>query len=135
MELKAIVENLKNSGFRITPARQQIIKLFYDADYPVAADEILAKVKVNKTTVYREIETLLSQGFLTQVDFADSKKRYELSMRGHHHHLVCMRCKSVAELDIADDFSKEATLIEKQKKFKILKHTLEFFGLCEGCHT
>ena len=133
MELFDIIENLKKSGLRITPARKQIIKFFWDSQSPLAADDVLVHIKVNKTTVYREIETLLSHKYLTQIDFADSKKRYELSARGHHHHLVCMQCKSITELDIADNFSKEEKRIQKQEKFTVLKHTLEFFGLCKTC--
>src|SRR5258706_14983692 len=133
MELSDIIKSLKKSGLRITQARKQIIKLFVDSTSPLAADDILAKISVNKTTVYREIETLLFHKYLTEINFADTKKRYELTVLGHHHHLVCVQCKSITELDIADDFSKEEKRIQKQEKFKVLKHTLEFFGLCGVC--
>jgi Fur family transcriptional regulator, ferric uptake regulator len=51
---------------------------------------------------------------------------------GHHHHLVCMKCSEVVEIE--ECFPRE---IEKQiaakNRFKSVTHKLEFFGICPEC--
>lgn len=128
-----IVQELRESGLRITSVRKQIINVFCNSTGPISVSDILTKIKAHKTTVYRESEALLSNGYLTEVDFGDGTKRYELSTLGHHHHLVCIKCKLVTEFDLADDFTQEEQLIKSQEGFKVLKHNLEFFGLCRTC--
>jgi len=104
-----------------------------NSSFPVSVPEMMKFVKANKTTIYRQMETLTTKGHISEVDLGDGTKRYELSTKGHHHHLVCMKCNSIAECDINDDFSEIEISIRKQKKFQILKHSLEFFGLCHNC--
>jgi len=116
---------------RNTKIKKQITGIFGEVKYPISAAEILSKVKANKTTVYREISSFISDGLVREIDFGDGKKRYELVSRGHHHHLICSKCKKVDDIVLDEDpiLSK----VEKLSKFKIESHSLEFFGLCSNC--
>jgi Fe2+ or Zn2+ uptake regulation protein len=134
MESYEILQNLKASGLRITLIRKQMIELFNTSSLPISAVDIQQSIKANKTTIYREIAVLLESGNLVRVDFGDGIKRYELSHRDHHHHLICVKCKSVTDVHLADDFSKEEKIIAANNKFKVLRHNLEFFGICERCN-
>lgn len=105
---------------------------------PLSAAEILAglarrRMIVNKTTVYRELDLLSGAGVLRELQFGDRKKRYEVAPEGHHHHLVCMECHRVEDIELPRDLDLQERQIERQKKFKILNHTLEFFGTCRDC--
>ena len=117
----------------MTPGRIKLIELLYESKTPLTPTDILAKMHVHKTTIYREIDILLSRGYIKEVDFGDGNKRYELSALGHHHHLICMECRSVTELNLDHDFTKEEKRILSENKFKIVKHNLEFFGVCADC--
>ncbi|MBM6838788.1 transcriptional repressor, partial [Clostridium saudiense] len=49
-----------------------------------------------------------------------------------HHHLVCNKCKKVFE--VQDDLLEELEeRIEKTYKFRILDHSVKFFGICSEC--
>lgn len=122
------------STLRTTPIRRKILGLFSRFNRPVAAGELLARVRANKTTIYRQLETLTATGELVVVDLGDGIRRWELASTGHHHHLVCLKCKSVSEVDLEDDFSGEEKQIALRQQFVVLKHSLEFFGLCRHCH-
>ncbi len=128
-----IVENLKRSGLKITSVRKQILEILNTSTKPLTAHEILSEIEANKTTIYREIETLLKAGYLNEVDFGDRNKRYELSSLGHHHHLVCIKCHGVEDVVLKETLFNEEKFISQANKFKVLRHNLEFFGYCHNC--
>jgi Fur family ferric uptake transcriptional regulator len=49
-----------------------------------------------------------------------------------HHHLVCNNCGKVIEVeaDLLDDLEH---LIENKHSFKIMDHSVKFYGLCSEC--
>lgn len=135
METNQTFQQIQSLKLRLTPIRRKLIDLLDQSEKPISVGDILSKINANKTTIYREINTLLFHDLLTVIDLGDGTKRYELSTKGHHHHLICIKCKSITELDLADDFTKEEALIASQTKFKVLRHALEFFGFCQNCHS
>ena len=134
MGSKDIVEFLKKRSARITPDRQRIIDVFCSANIPLSANDIIKKVRCNKTTVYREISFLLNIGVIKQIDLTDCVKRYELNDTNHHHHLVCIKCKRIISVDMDNDLVDEEKRISKLLNFNIQSHNLEFFGYCQKCH-
>ena len=49
-----------------------------------------------------------------------------------HHHLICTRCNAVIEVE--DDLLEELEdRIGKEYEFKIVDHSLQFFGICKQC--
>ncbi len=134
MDNTYIIKQVKDSGLRITKVRVLILKLLYFAEFPMTVQQILVTLNANKTTIYREMETLEVKGFIVSVSFDDGVKRYELSNLGHHHHLVCLNCNTVKDLMIADDFHKEEKQISTKEKFTVLKHNLDFYGICAKCN-
>lgn len=126
---------LKQSGLRITKARTKIIEILSNQPCPVSVPDILDKLPVNKTTVYREMESLATNGLVNEIDLGDGKKRYELSNRRHHHHLVCTKCKSIKEIILPDGLGEMEQQIARKNKFSGVRHTLEFFGVCGQCQT
>ena len=125
--------NLKKSGLKITSVRRNILEILENSKKPLSARELLLKINANKTTIYREIETLLNFGYLNEVNFGDRSKRYELSSLGHHHHLVCLKCKNIADIKLKESLKGQEQFISKYANFKVLRHNLEFFGLCANC--
>lgn len=134
-----IIHTLKNNGERITPIRTALIEILGKSKSPQTPQELLAELckkgfKANKTTVYRQLETLRQFSIVEEVNFADRSKRYELvSENGHHHHLVCLKCQRVEDVEFPTDLEAQEKIIWKKQKFKVLQHSLEFFGICRRC--
>ncbi|OGG04019.1 hypothetical protein A2W14_00810 [Candidatus Gottesmanbacteria bacterium RBG_16_37_8] len=118
---------------RLTQARKKIIEIILKTASPISAEEIIRLLPVNKTTVYRQLHALTYAGLINEVDLADRKKRYEMSDLTHHHHLVCLKCQKVEDINLDDHLFSQEKKIEKDKQFKISKHNLEFFGYCLNC--
>ena len=102
-------------------------------DYTQILDDLERKgLKVNKTTVYRQLDSFVRIGMIQEFDFGEGKKRFEIS-RIHHHHLICSRCNHVQCTEIQEDFSEQEANIFQKSHFRVTGHMLEFFGLCEAC--
>ena len=136
--LLELLGKLQTRGFRLTFARKGILEILTKSTSPLSAKEIHdelinRQVAADKVTVYREIEFLVKEALLVRVQFADRNKRYELASDDHHHHLICENCEAVEDIELSEDFEQEAAQIAKKKQFQVLRHSLEFFGLCKAC--
>lgn len=124
---------------RSTPVHKALLKILSKNQAPLSAFDILTKLHtqkllVNKTTVYRQLALLEKQGLVHAVRLSDRSVRYELANKDdHHHHLVCIKCNDVKDVDFKDHLNYQEKTIQKNNKFKILRHSLEFFGLCVNC--
>jgi len=135
---QTILSKLKKTGSKITKTRTLLVKIFQPDRLPLTELEIRdrlskAGTKVNKTTVYRELAHLKKNKFISEIEFGDGKKRYELDSGKHHHHLVCTACNKIDEIYADNDIGLIEKQIVQQKRFKIQSHSLEFFGVCESC--
>ena len=130
---------LRTQGYKITKNRIAILEYLQTTNKPLSAEEILIHIQrdhqnVVKTTIYRELEFLIKIKFVSEVEFGDGKKRYELSLnKPHHHHVICRSCKRVEDIPLESDFESTQDDIEKLTNFKLTGHMLEFFGLCKTC--
>lgn len=134
--------NSPEKKLRSTVYRRALLELFeQDASFSVPALlEALAATRLtpNKTTLYREIETLLSEGLIEQVPVATgSAQIYKgVTKHGHYHHVVCTNCSKVLDVEVP---AVESALYQaeqelgKKANFAITGHTLTFSGTCSGC--
>lgn len=124
-------------GLRVTKTRQLLFEVLQSASMPQSVPELqeaLAKKKYtpNKTTLYREIEKLVTSGALVKVQLSETRVSYELA-GDHHHHFVCQVCSRVTRISFCEQVMKTlGTLLTEQGK-KVTRHNLEFFGVCEFC--
>lgn len=88
--------------------------------------------RLGRATVYRAVDVLLSEGFLDRISFADGTHRYRACGATHHHHMTCIRCQRVVEVDacLPPDL---LTAIATNADFAIEGHSLELFGRCAAC--
>lgn len=124
---------------RPTKTRQALARLFASTRAPLSVPDILIALcaeglKVNKTTIYRELERMQRLGIVASTQLGDRKQYYELALRDHHHHLVCLRCEHIEDIDVNEaELLREERKAGIQKQFMVLRHSLEFFGLCQQC--
>lgn len=139
-KIEQINSQLKAKGYRKSKLRELIISYLQHNKAPLSALELMDKLLLedlnpNKTSVYRELETLTNEHIIREVSLMDGKKRYELLIadRDAHSHLVCTECGSIECLEIDDGLHKVENKISNKHGFKIHNRILEFFGLCLNC--
>jgi len=133
-----IVAKLREGGHRVTRARLAIIDIMASDVRPLTAAEIFRTLQrhgseCHRATVYRELNFLTANGIIRQVRFTGAATHYELDLT-HHHHLVCTGCKSVTEVTLGTHLESHERQILEQEQFKVVSHSLEFYGLCRDCN-
>jgi Fur family peroxide stress response transcriptional regulator len=124
----------KTANMKQTPQRLAILEYLRDnKSHPSAADVYKAVAEKFPTmsfaTVYNTMETLKKMGMVRELSIDPEKKRFDPDTETHHH-LICVRCKRIAdiysrfELDLAD---------HEQNDFDIIGNHIEFYGICPEC--
>lgn len=137
MDSLNIIEDLKSKGHKNTKVRKALVEILLNTTSPLSITDLLEnlskkQLKPNKTTIYRELDFLKNQEILQEVDFGDGKKRYEIST-SHHHHIICISCKTIKDVNVDQDLDSFNAKIAKQAGYKPVGHSLEFFGVCQNC--
>jgi len=137
-DAESLLATLRAAGHRITKVRRAVLHIFETVSEPPSADELISalrrrKLVVNKTTVYRELDFLLAQRLIREIDLLEGKKRYELIDGSHHHHLVCLECRTIRCIEMDNDLDAVERDLLKRVGFQVKSHSLEFFGVCADC--
>jgi Fur family ferric uptake transcriptional regulator len=75
-----------------------VLEALFAADGPVSADDIATRLRLDLASVYRNLETLESQGLVRHVHLGHGPGLYALLGRGEHEYLFCDRCGAVRAL-------------------------------------
>lgn len=118
-----------------TRQKTAIRDAFIEADRPLSPDEVLEGAQrhhpsLGKATVYRNIQSLVDEGWLQPVEIPGDSTRYELSGKEHHHHFQCNRCKKLYELEGCLPSFK----LKVPRGFRTTGHEFFLYGLCSQCN-
>lgn len=137
LEMASLTERLKRCSRKMTGPRQAILDVLRRHARPLSAREIfhaLGSRVCDLVTVYRSMHMLEKEGMVKQFDFGDGRRfrLLEEGDDGHHHHLVCVECSAVVEIEecFPDEVERR---IAARNGFKRVTHRLEFFGVCPKC--
>ena len=139
--INRIKEQLHEASYKLTPQREATVTVLLEneADH-LSAEDVFLKVKekspeIGLATVYRTLELLAELKVVDKINFGDGVARFDLRKEGakhFHHHLVCMNCGAVEEIeeDLLEDVEKK---VELDYHFQIMDHRLTFHGICRVC--
>ncbi|WP_414046347.1 Fur family transcriptional regulator [Macrococcus equi] len=139
--INRIKEQLHDASYKLTPQREATVTVLLEneADH-LSAEDVFLKVKerapeIGLATVYRTLELLAELKIVDKINFGDGVARFDLRKEGakhFHHHLVCMSCGAVDEIeeDLLDEVEKK---VEAEYHFLIMDHRLTFHGICKNC--
>lgn len=139
--IQRIKKQLHAQSYKLTPQREATVRVLLEneEDHLSAEDAfLLVKEKapeIGLATVYRTLELLAELKVVDKINFGDGVSRFDLRKEGanhFHHHLVCMTCGTVDEIqdDLLGDVEK---IVEKNWQFQIKDHRLTFHGICHRC--
>jgi Fur family ferric uptake transcriptional regulator len=119
---------------RKTPQRAAIRKAFLDTSHPMTPPEVLAAAqrhypRLGMATVYRNLNALCEEGWLTPFDLPGERTTYYERKKSHHHHFVCRTCRKLYPVDcLAANFSRLLP-----RGFVLEAHEFLLYGLCAAC--
>jgi len=126
--------------YRMTHQRQVILEeVMRDRGHPTA-DEIYERVRkqlprISMGTVYRNLDILVSSGFISRIEPGLPQMRFDGKTR-EHYHITCIRCGKIENAPIepfGDTLNTLEHALGRLTKFGIFGHKLEFMGLCKEC--
>jgi len=125
-------------GLRKSKNRDSVISVLLDSKVPISIENIFYKVKekrsgISLSTVYRIIERLIILNIVRKSVTDGDKALYELVQNGHHHYIICTKCKKMAILDSCP-ISELEQKISKETGFHITEHKYEIYGECKDCY-
>ena len=135
-ELKKIV---KQKGLKYTEQREIVLNILLRAQEHLTAEEVYNHVKkeypnsnIGIATVYRALSFLEEVDLIASITFGTDGKKYESNAKSHHDHLICTNCGKIIEF-MDDEIEKRQEKIAKKNNFKISSHSMQLYGICEGC--
>ena len=87
---------------------------------------------IGLTTVYRALQSLVSDKIVDQLRRDDGEAIYRLCGDSHHHHLVCKQCGSTVEIE-GSAIERWTKAMAEEHGFREVGHTAEIFGVCPAC--
>ncbi len=138
---RQIEARLADHDVRYTKGRQRVAAELADADGPLSVTELTQKMSesVPLSSVYRTIAVFEDAGIVSQHLATSEMARYELAewLRGHHHHLVCIDCGRVEDIEIPEDIERTVedvvASLASGTSFQPTNHALEIEGRCKEC--
>jgi len=125
---------------RYSDGRRLLVEALRDSSHPMIATEIVeAAPDLPQSSVYRNLAVLESAGVVVKVLTNGDRAAFELAeeLKGHHHHLVCVSCGQVLDIDIPTKVEK---LLDEglapaaaAAGFVLTGHRLDLLGRCAGC--
>jgi len=119
---------------RNTKQKEAIREAFTSAGRPLSPEEVLTLAKthvdgVSLATIYRNIASLVEDGWLATVEMPGAATRYEVAGKEHHHHFRCTVCGKVFELEgCTVQVSRNVP-----KGFQVTGHEFFLYGSCNAC--
>ena len=122
---------------KFSKKQEQILEILKNCEDELTGQElhrelIIGDKEMGLTTVYRNLQVLMKNGLIRSRHLPTGEVLYTPVERDIHH-LTCVQCGETSKIDgcpVKDLHEPK----QVNKKFQLLFHTLEFFGLCQNCY-
>lgn len=122
--------------YRKSRLRDRLFEILVHTETHPTADWVYKQLKdeipgLSLGTVYRNLKILIEQGRIQKLPFGSTYDRFDAKTEPHYH-FVCENCKEVSDFDMSlyEEINRRA---HKDSKFKVLRHRIDFFGICDKC--
>lgn len=135
--LKAMLEVLHDSGFRVTNQRKLILEaIAHQVGWHVHPKDVYSYVQqkddtIGLATVYRTLKMLEDMDLLNKI-YMMGKQDTTPKDHGVHYHLVCLKCGSIKDIN-DDTLLKISKQVRGEYGFEPTQVKLSVYGMCEEC--
>lgn len=131
-------EQLREAGLRVT--NQRIAALDYvDAHPHSTVDDILTAVRValpttTHQTIHGVVNDLVARSLMRRIELPSQPggARYETRVGDNHHHIECVRCGRIADVDCTVGAAPCLTPSDSHG-MRVLEAQVTYLGVCAAC--
>lgn len=130
------INKYRSKGLKLTPQRLAILEYLEGNKNHPSAENIYEAVKkkfpmMSFATVYKTLETLKLKGNLLELTIDPQRRRYDPDTKTHHH-LICITCKKIIDIEADVPVSIPD---EVKEGFEVTGNHVEFYGICSDCRS
>lgn len=126
------VKALRARGLRLTIPRRLVLEALFGADGPTSAERIASDLRIEPTSVYRNLETLEHHGLVRHVHLGHGPGLYALVGSGEREFLACERCGAVHSLT-PDQLDPIRDQVKQLFGYEARFTHFAILGLCPAC--
>ena len=134
-----VFAQLQARGERLTIQRRMVIEALCSRDDHLSIQDIQHYIAgthpaqtLQDPTVYRILQWLKDAGLVSQTDMGESGIVYELIGTPPHHHLICLNCGEIIEVNDRF-FIQLRQQLAAQYHFEARIEHMAIYGSCQGC--
>ena len=136
-KIEVFIGKCRGVGLNVTPQRLSVFKaMMNDKSHP-NPETIYKRIKeenptISFATVYKTLETFEQKGIIKLVTPLHNTVRYD-SMLQQHHHIVCVQCKKVIDLEDEDlnHLAIPAEIMDAGSQ--LVDFSVQFNVICKEC--
>ena len=131
-DVAAAVAVLRGRGLRLSTARRLVLEALFAAEGPVSAEYVARRLRVDLSSVYRNLELLESHGLVRHVHLGHGPGLYVLRGDGEQEYLYCEQCGAVRTLGprVLDSVRED---IQRQFGYEARFTHFPIVGTCSAC--
>ena len=132
-----LIARLRESEYRLTPQRVELIRLIAASDGHPSASGLYSQIKsrfptMSLATVYKTLDLLKELGEVLEIGLRDDS-HYDGNKPYPHPHLICVKCQKIMDGELDTAVKNIVREVEQNFGFQIVKHQLDFYGICPDC--
>lgn len=136
VDTERLAGNIRTAGLKVTAQRLAVLGALQDAPHS-SAERILAVVReqlpaISAQAVYGILSAFTEAGLARRLEPAGSPALYESRVGDNHHHLVCIRCGTIRDVDCVIGQAPCLTPSD-DSGFTVLAAEVTFSGICSSC--
>jgi Fur family peroxide stress response transcriptional regulator len=137
VRFEQLIAKLREREYRLTPQRLELIRLIAASEGHPSASRLYEQIKVqfptmSLATVYKTLDLLKELGEVLEIDLRDDS-HYDGNKPYPHPHLICTKCQKIMDGELDTAVTRMVQEVEQTFGFRIVKHQLDFYGLCPDC--
>ena len=134
-----LLTRLRDRSWRLSPQRRVVAEVLAGEHVHLSAEQVHARARerlpeISRATVYNTLKELVDMGEVLELSPADGPKRYDPNTTAAHHHLYCVGCGTLRDVN-PEGTERLALPVSQQHGFELLDTDIVFRGRCPECRT